>query len=1029
MRGLVTIRSTARLVWVGLVAALLLGGARAAEAVTVELNVLYVHGVDNCTSSRLDAHNSLADLASAVDAALPAKIATYQAAHPGVTLVTHSARANLYTATPSGFHPSDSTDPLLMDDWEVGDPGCSTTRQGDPCTSAYEWRFRLAGEINRLFPSPARNIILVGHSSGARAAMEVASNTGPDGVGTFEWGVSNRIAGVVTIHGMIDAIGTSTYNFVGPTSFETGCKDGDAILAFGDSCAPGNGWCEYAGRVDGKNAADWVAQNKRAMMLTSWASCSPSAWTGQNDGSLPYDAQGSPLAVGLDTTPSAGQTYRAAHGQRYGAFCHSAITNSSNSTHAAARDAARNDILDWLFVAAPRVAAAGTNTTATSIGFNQFSSTFPMGTSCPAGEVDDAVTSGTEGLGIDVVGVCKHPGFFDGDDHPVAQSEITTPSNGATCNGSYRWQQTHDSDNNHAATFWWKTRSLYADGPDLVDHLAATTLAACGNGQLDPGEACDDGNTSGGDCCTATCERVTAGTACASDGNPCTLDQCDGVNAACQHPAGNAGALCRAQAGVCDVAETCTGTSTTCPLDAFVPTTIECRSAAGPCDVAEACSGTSAACPPDGLAASTVSCRPSAGPCDVAESCSGASAACPADALRSSGFECRAAAGGCDVAESCTGTSADCPADVLRPSAATCRASVGSCDVAESCSGASVACPADGFASSAVVCRPSLGVCDLAESCSGASAACPADALRPSTTPCRAAAGACDVAESCSGSSATCPPDGLAPATTVCRAAANDCDAAESCTGASIGCPIDASQPDGSPCDDGVTCTIEDSCIAGTCSGDSVTCGDGTVQSSCGETCDDGNTSSGDGCSATCQPEFVCGPAPQVGCKRPIALGASKIQLKDRDPDTSDTVNWKWTKGATTTFAELGAPLSTTEYLLCIYDAGRGLVSSARAPAAQSCAGKSCWSASLTGFKYKDRDATPDGLTALTLRFGTAGKPKIMLKGRGALLQTPALPMISPVTVQLRTSDGSCWEAIYSTPQKNGPTLYLGKSD
>ena len=524
----------------------LLAGASAAEAVTVELNILYVHGVDNCTSSRLGAHDSLADLAAAVDAALPARIATYQAAHPGVTLVTHSARANLYTAAPSGFHPSDSTDPLLMDDWEVGDPGCSATRQGDPCTSAFEWRYRLAGEINRLFPAPARNIILVGHSSGARAAMEVASNTGPDGVGTYDWGVRDRIAGVVTVHGMIDAIGTSKYNFVGTTSFETGCKNGEALLGFGDSCAPGNGWCEYAGRVDGSGAADWVAQNKRALMLTSWGSCSPSAWTGQSDGSLPYDAQASPLAVGLDTTPSAGETYRAAHGERYGAFCHSAITNSSNGTHAAARDAARQRMIDWLFVAAPRVAAAGTNTTSSSIAYNQFSSTFTMGATCPAGNVDDAVTSGTEGLGIDVVGVCKHPGFFDGDDHPVAGSEITIVSNGATCNGSYRWQQAHDPDNNHAATFWWKTRSLYSDGPDLVNHLAATALAACGNGQLDPGEACDDGNTTGGDCCTSTCERVPAGTACASDGNPCTLDQCDGTSAACQHPAGNAGASCRA---------------------------------------------------------------------------------------------------------------------------------------------------------------------------------------------------------------------------------------------------------------------------------------------------------------------------------------------------------------------------------------------------------------------------------------------------------------------------------------------------
>ena len=975
---------------------LLLGRAWVAEAVTVELNILYVHGVDNCTSSRLGAHDSLADLASAVDTALPAKIVTYEAAHPGVTLVTHSARVNLYTATPSGFHPSDSTDPLLMDDWEVGDPGCTTTRQGDPCTAAFEWRYRLAGEINRLFPAPARNIILVGHSSGARAAMEVASNTGPDGVGTYDWGVGDRIAGVVTVHGMIDAIGTSTYNFVGPTSFETGCKNGEAVLGFGDACAPGNGWCEYAGRVDARAAADWVAQNTRAMMLTSWGSCSPSAWTGQSDGSLPYDAQGSPLAVGLDTTPSEGETHRAAHGERYGAFCHSAITSASNGSHVAARDAARQRIVDWLFTGAPRVAAAGTNTTATSIGFNQFSATFAMGTTCPAGDVDDAVTSGTEGLGIDVVGVCKHPGFFDGDDHPAAASEISVLSNGATCNGSYRWQQAHDSDNNHAATFWWKTRSLYADGPDLVNHLAASTLADCGNGQLDSGEACDDGNTVGGDCCTATCEPVAAGTGCASDGNPCTLDQCDGLSATCQHPAGNAGALCRAPAGICDVAETCTGASATCPADAFAPPTIECRASAGPCDVAEVCGGTSASCPADGFASAAVPCRAAADVCDVAESCTGSNAACPADALRSSGSECRATAGACDVAESCTGASTACPADVLRASGTACRPAAGGCDVAESCTGASAACPPDGFAASTTVCRAAAGFCDLAESCTGSSAACPADAFRSASTPCRASAGVCDTAELCSGAGAACPADAKSTAqcraelgdcdvaelcdgvsngcpantfvspTQECRAANGPCDAAETCTGSSATCPIDASQPDGAECDDGMTCTIDDSCVGGICGGDSATCGDGTWQASCGEQCDDGNLTSGDGCSASCQTEFVCGPVPQVGCKRPTTPGASKLRLSDKTTDTSDALDWKWTRGAATTFADLGTPPTGTDYLLCIYDDVRALVLSALAPADLSCSGTRCSSVTSTSLKYKDKAATPDGCLLYT---------------------------------------------------------------
>ena len=48
----------------------------------------------------------------------------------------------------------------------------------------------------------------------------------------------------------------------------------------------------------------------------------------------------------------------------------------------------------------------------------------------------------------------------------------------------------------------------------------------CGNGTLEPGETCDDGNQTGGDCCSATCTAEPAGTAC-SDGNACTaVDLC-----------------------------------------------------------------------------------------------------------------------------------------------------------------------------------------------------------------------------------------------------------------------------------------------------------------------------------------------------------------------------------------------------------------------------------------------------------------------------------------------------------------------
>src|SRR2546426_1401699 len=79
----------------------------------------------------------------------------------------------------------------------------------------------------------------------------------------------------------------------------------------------------------------------------------------------------------------------------------------------------------------------------------------------------------------------------------------------------------------------------------------------------------------------------------------CTRDVCDGSAKLCTHPAGNAGTVCRAIAGDCDVAEECDGTSPGCPRDAFKPTSVECRATAGECDLAESCTASGASCPAD----------------------------------------------------------------------------------------------------------------------------------------------------------------------------------------------------------------------------------------------------------------------------------------------------------------------------------------------------------------------------------------------------------------------------------------------
>jgi cysteine-rich repeat protein len=130
----------------------------------------------------------------------------------------------------------------------------------------------------------------------------------------------------------------------------------------------------------------------------------------------------------------------------------------------------------------------------------------------------------------------------------------------------------------------------------------------CGDGILDPQEACDDGNTAAGDCCSPTCAYESTAT------------------------------VCRAAAGGCDAPENCTGSSSACPADSRRSAAFVCRASAGACDLNEVCNGTSPTCPAD--VRSTAVCRPSAGFCDVAETCTGLAVTCPADQFKTLGTAC-----------------------------------------------------------------------------------------------------------------------------------------------------------------------------------------------------------------------------------------------------------------------------------------------------------------------------------------------------------------------------------------------------
>jgi cysteine-rich repeat protein len=89
-----------------------------------------------------------------------------------------------------------------------------------------------------------------------------------------------------------------------------------------------------------------------------------------------------------------------------------------------------------------------------------------------------------------------------------------------------------------------------------VDDMTLTiTYSSCGDSVIEGAETCDDGNTNNGDCCSSTCQLDSSGTACTSDSDVCTDDECDGAG-------------------------TCTYTNNTAPCDD-----------GDPCTSTDACSG------------------------------------------------------------------------------------------------------------------------------------------------------------------------------------------------------------------------------------------------------------------------------------------------------------------------------------------------------------------------------------------------------------------------------------------------------
>ncbi len=175
---------------------------------------------------------------------------------------------------------------------------------------------------------------------------------------------------------------------------------------------------------------------------------------------------------------------------------------------------------------------------------------------------------------------------------------------------------------------------------------------------------------------------------------------------------------------------------------------------------------------------------------------------------------------------------------------------------------------------------------------------------------------------------------------------------------------------------------------------------------------------------------FRCHACAQTGCATPAVAGKSRLLLANKTPDARDKLLWTLAGGPATTVAGFGDPLASTSYALCLYDGSGVLIAGASAPAGGVCAGRSCWKATSKGYRYGDRDLTPDGIQRIDLKSGPAGSARIVVKGKGASLPLPPLPVGSlPLTVQLVDSDDACWQTTFSAPQKNQADQLKAKSD
>jgi cysteine-rich repeat protein len=152
------------------------------------------------------------------------------------------------------------------------------------------------------------------------------------------------------------------------------------------------------------------------------------------------------------------------------------------------------------------------------------------------------------------------------------------------------------------------TQDDFLGGQVLITFPFEETFNSCGNGIVEAGEECDDGNIQNGDCCSSSCVYEPEGSSCTdgqycnggevcngagacqtgpsidcNDGVSCTVDTCDEVNDECEYTLNDS---------FCNNGQFCDGLETCDPIN-------DCTSAGNPCPDGEICNEEQNLCFPE----------------------------------------------------------------------------------------------------------------------------------------------------------------------------------------------------------------------------------------------------------------------------------------------------------------------------------------------------------------------------------------------------------------------------------------------